>query len=158
MSKSLIILVVAVSAASVLPLTASSAATGGSFTIDSRLDAKSATNVDAKPRGESAGDLNVFSTSLTRDGHPAGRAEYVQTLVDSHYRGISNRVDLLLSDGTLELQGAGLEKRPPGGAKPAPETDLAIIGGTGAYAGARGAVRVTDTSRTTQRLTVTLAG
>lgn len=156
MSKPLIVLAAAVSAAALLPLSASPAATGGSFALDSRSDAKSSTMLDAKPRGESAGDVNVFSTSLTRGGRPAGRAEYIQTLVDNRYRGISNRVDLLLEDGTLELQGAALEVRPPGGAKPGPEADLAIIGGTGAYAGARGTVRVTDTSQTNQRLTVTL--
>jgi hypothetical protein len=98
----------------------------------------------------------VFSTSLRRDGNPDGRAEFVQTVVDARYRGISMRADLLLSDGTLELQGAGLSRRPPGGAKPSSETDMAIVGGTGAYAGASGSVKLVPSGRTTQRLEVAL--
>jgi hypothetical protein len=98
----------------------------------------------------------VFSTSLRRGGRPDGRAEFVQTVVDPRYRGISMRADLLLSDGTLELQGAGLSRRAPGGAKPSSETDMAIVGGTGAYAGASGSVKLVPSGRTTQRLEITL--
>jgi hypothetical protein len=53
-------------------------------------------------------------------------------------------VHLLLPNGTLELQGAGLDRKAPGLRKPAGESDLAIVGGTGAYAGASGTVHPVD--------------
>ena len=99
----------------------------------------------------------MFSTSLRRGGKPDGRAAFVQTVVDPRYRGVSMRADLLLSDGTLELQGAGLSRRAPGGAKPSSETDMAIVGGTGVYAGADGSVKLVPSGQTTQRMEVALS-
>lgn len=155
------VLTFAVAAATVaiaMPLASAPAAPPGSFTLVASLDRQSMVRVDARPRGTSPGDVVVFSTSLRRDGKPDGRAEFVQTVVDPRYRGISMRADLLLSDGTLELQGAGLSRRAPGGANPSSETDMAIVGGTGAYAGANGSVKLVPSGRTTQRLEVTLNG
>jgi hypothetical protein len=113
--------------------------------------------VDARPKRTSPGDVFVFSTSLRRGGKLDGRAEFVQTVVDPRYHGISMRADLLLSDGTLELQGAGLSRRAPGGSKPTSETDMAIVGGTGAYAGESGSVKLVPSGRTTQRLEIALS-
>jgi hypothetical protein len=148
----------AAAAAVALPLAAAPAAPSPAtaFTLVARLDRHSMATVDASPRGTSPGDVFVFSTSLRRDGRADGRGQFVQTAVDSRYRGISMRADLLLGDGTLELQGAGLGRRAPGAAKPATETEMAIVGGTGSYAGARGSVRLVPSGRTTQRLEVTL--
>jgi hypothetical protein len=148
--------VAAVAVASVVPLASAPAAPSGSFTLTARLDRHSMVRVDTRPKGTSPGDVFVFSTSLRRGGNADGRAEFVQTVVDPRYQGISMRADLLLSDGTLELQGAGLSRRAPGGAKPSSETDMAIVGGTGAYAGASGSVHLIPSGRTAQRLTVTL--
>ena len=78
-------------------------------------------------------------------------------MVDPRYRGVSMHADLLLADGTLELQGAGLSHRAPGGAKPSSETDMAIVGGTGAYAGQSGSVKLVPSGRTTQRLEIALS-
>jgi hypothetical protein len=148
--------VVAFAAAAWLPLASAPAAPSGSFTLVASLDRHSMVRVDAAPKGVSPGDTFVFSASLQRDGHADGRAEFVQTVVDARYRGISVRADLLLGDGALELQGGGLSRRAPGAAKPSRETDMAIVGGTGRYAGASGSVRLIPSGRTTQQLEVTL--
>lgn len=154
------ILIPAVAAAAVataVPLASAPAAPSGSFILVAGLDRHSMVRVDARPKGTSPGDVFVFSTSLRRDGKPDGRGEFVQTVVDPRFRGISMRADLLLSDGTLQLQGAGLSRRAPGGTKPSAETDMAIVGGTGAYAGARGSVKLVPAGRTTQRLEIALS-
>jgi len=157
MVKQALIPAVAVAAvASVVPLASAPAAPSSSFTLVASLDRHSMVRVDAPPKGTSPGDVFVFSTSLRRAGKPDGRAEFVQTVVDPRYRGVSMRADLLLADGTLELQGAGLSRRAPGGAKPSSETDMAIVGGTGAYAGEGGTMKLVPSGRTTQRLEVTL--
>ena len=57
-------------------------------------------------------------------------------------------IQVQLSRGTLSAQGI-LPQR-------AGNTPVAIIGGTGAYNGARGTALVTDTSRTSARIDVTL--
>jgi hypothetical protein len=158
MFKRILLFAVAAAAVAVaVPLAAAPAAPPGSFTLVASLDRHSMVRVDARPRGTSPGDVFVFSTSLRRSGKPDGRAEFVQTVVDPRYRGISMRADLLLADGTLELQAAGLSRRAPGGAKPSAETDMAIVGGTGAYAGEGGSVKLVPSGRTTQRLEVTLS-
>jgi hypothetical protein len=157
MLKRILILAIAAGAvAYAVPLASAPAAPSGSFSLLASLDRHSMVRVDARPKGTSPGDVFVFSASLRRDGKPDGRAEFVQTVVDPRYRGISMRVDLLLSDGTIELQGAGLSRRAPGGASPSSETEMAIVGGTGAYAGASGSVKLVPSGRTTQRLDVTL--
>jgi hypothetical protein len=143
--------------AGAVPLAAAPAAPPASFALVATLDRHSMVTVDARPKGTSPGDVFVFSTSLRRDGKPDGRAEFVQIVGDQRYRGISTRADLLLSDGTLELQGAGLSRRAPGAAKPSSETDMAIVGGTGAYAGARGTVRLVPSGPVTQRLEIALS-
>jgi hypothetical protein len=157
LKRILILAVAALGVAVAVPLASAPAAAPGSFTLIASLDRHSMARVDARPKGTSPGDVFVFSTSLRRDGKPDGRAEFVQTVVDPRYRGISMRADLLLSDGTLELQGAGLSRRAPGGAKPSSETDMAIVGGTAAYARANGSVKLVPSGRTTQRLEITLS-
>ena len=155
--RTLLCVVAAAAIATAVPLASAPAAPSSSFTLLASLDRHSMVRVDAPPKGTSPGDVFVFSTSLRRSGRLDGRAEFVQTVVDPRYRGISMRADLLLSNGTLELQGAGLSHRAPGGAKPTSETDMAIVGGTGAYAGERGSVKLVPSGRTTQRLEITLS-
>jgi hypothetical protein len=158
MPKRMMLFAVAAAAVgSALPLAPAPAASTGSFTLVASLDRHSMVRVDARPKGTSAGDVFVFSTSLRRSGRPDGRAEFVQTVVDPRYRGVSMRADLLLSDGTLELQGAGLSRRAPGGARPSSQTSMAIVGGTGAYSGAIGSVKLIPSGHTTQRLEIALS-
>src|SRR5919112_4134403 len=154
--RTLLCVVAAAAIATAVPLASAPAAPSSSFTLLASLDRHSMVRVDARPKGTSPGDVFVFSTSLRRSGKLDGRAEFVQAVVDPRYRGISMRADLLLSNGTLGLQGAGLSRRAPGGAKPTSETDMAIVGGTGAYAGERGSVKLVASGRTTQRLEITL--
>jgi hypothetical protein len=146
-TRTLIVVLTAAVATSVLASSSAPAAPSRSFTLTASLDRRSLAR-----EGTSPANTIVFSTSLRRAGKPDGRGEFVQTIVDPRYRGISMRADLLLADGTLELQGAGLSRRAPGAAKPASQTDMAIVGGTGAYAGATGTVQLTPIGPTTQRL------
>jgi hypothetical protein len=157
--KTFVALVVPAAAiAVIIPATSAPAAPSGSITLTSKLDMKTLVTVDAaRPQGHSAGDTITFSTTLIRNGKPAGRGEYAQTVADARYEGVVMQGQLLLPDGTIALEGGGLNKRPPGGADPKSERDMAVVGGTGAYAGARGTVRMTDVGRTSQKLDITFA-
>lgn len=138
-----------------LPAQTTHAAASGSLSLLARLDRPSLVTVDAaRPKGTSAGDTVDFSVTLIRAGKADGRGEFAQTVVDNRYQGINMQADLLLRDGTIELQGGGVNKRPPGGAAPTRDTELAIVGGTGAYAGARGTARLTAVGKTTQRVAI----
>ena len=147
--------VLAVAAAAFLPSASATAAPEGTMTLTAAFEQRSMAKVGGGGKGASPGETIVFSTTLRRAGKVAGRGEFVQTVVDPRYRGISIRADLLLPDGTIELQSAGVSVRPPGGAKPTREPDMAIVGGTGAYAGAAGTVRMTAAGHRTQRLELT---
>lgn len=133
------------------------AAPDGSITVLAKLDRHSLATAGGGHKGHSPGETIVFSTALSENGKPAGRGEFVQTIVDPRFRGVSFRADLLLPTGTIELQGSGLSKRPPGGAMPRSETEMAIVGGTGAYAGASGTVRLLPAGKSTQRLEIDFA-
>lgn len=159
MKKRMIVLAgLATVAAAVLPSALASASPEGGMTLVAKLDRHSMVKVDNGRKGISAGDTIVFSTSLMRDGEADGRAEFVQTVVDPRYHGISAHADLLLADGTIELQNAGLGARAPGGAKPSRQTEMAIVGGTGAYSGAAGSVRLRPAGPVSQRLDVQFEG
>ena len=131
-------------AAALLPLDSAPAAPNQTFTLQSHLDKATLHRIDNGEPGASAGDVTLLATRLTRDGKPAGRALYVHTSIDDRYRGVSMIAHLLLRDGTLELQGEALERQAPGLGKPPTEFDLAVVGGTGAYAGATGTVHPVD--------------
>jgi len=146
----LVVLVAA--AATFLPAALAAAAPEGTMTLTAAFEPRSMVKVGGGPKGTRAGETIVFSTSLRMGGKPAGRGEFVQTVVDDRYRGISIRADLLLPEGTIELQGAGLSIRPPGGAKPSRETAMAIVGGTGAYAGAGGSADLSAAGHLKQRI------
>jgi hypothetical protein len=156
-SSVLAVAAAAATAAAVLPMANAPAAPNASFTLRSKLDKPTLHRIDNGKRGDSGGDMFVLSTTLSRDGKVAGRAEYVQTAVDDRYRGISMTVHLLLADGTIELQGAGLDRKAPGLPKPGSDSDFAVVGGTGAYAGASGTVHPVDV-KGQQELQVHLEG
>lgn len=151
------LIVLAAAAAAFLPSALATAAPEGRMTLTAAFEQRSIAKVGGGRKGVSPGETIVFSTTLRRAGRVAGRGEFVQTVVDPRYRGISTRADLLLADGTIELQSAGVSVRPPGGAKPARNPDMAIVGGTGAYAGAAGTVRIAAAGHLKQRLELTLA-
>ena len=89
-SSAILLSVVAATAiASTVPLASAPAAPSRSFALLASLDRHSMVTVDARPKGTSPGDVFVFSTSLRRRGKLDGRAEFVQSVVDPRYRGVS---------------------------------------------------------------------
>jgi hypothetical protein len=106
------------------------------MTLRSQQVAKSLRFVDNAPRGESAGDTVSFSENLYVGNTRAGFSEVTGTLVDSKRHDANNLTGtLVLRDGTIALQGTALGQ--------APTQHVAIVGGTGAYAGARGEATIT---------------
>ena len=95
--------------------------------------------IDMRPRGDSAGDRYVFSTTLKRAGKRAGRLEADCVAVDPTYQGLQCNVVAFLADGRLTASGAYLAKRVPGVGRVGEQ--YAITGGSGAYEGVTGVVR-----------------
>lgn len=151
------LVVLAAAMAAFLPAALATAAPEGTMALTAAFEPRSMVKVGGGSKGVGVGETIIFSTSLRRDGKPAGRGEFVQTVVDDRYRGISIRADLLLPEGTIELQGAGVSIRPPGGAKPSRETAMAIVGGTGAYAGAAGSANLSPAGHLKQRIELSFA-
>jgi len=103
--------------------------------------------VDNPPRRrESRGDMFTLSGPV-RDaaGRRVGRAEGAFVLTTA--KRAQGSATLLLDSGRLVIEGA---------VGPGRVSELAIVGGTGAYSSARGSVEVTETRRAT-RLRLTLA-
>ena len=97
--------------------------------------------VDLAPKGESVGDRIVLSSTARKDGRVAGRTEAECILQDKTYEGFACVGDLMLADGTLTFQGASVNKAIPNVPRTSDEL-YAITGGTGAYQGAAGTVRL----------------
>jgi hypothetical protein len=117
--------------------------------------------IDVKPRGTSVGDRFLVAETLRRDAKPIGRLLLDCTAVDASYKGQNCVITLLTRDGQITAQGGG-EDRPlpgsggdPGSGDPQTGDVFAITGGTGAYAGATGTLRVRSTSKG-DTLTITL--
>lgn len=112
------------------------------------------TFVDNPPlRRESRGDMAVITGRLRgTDGASRGRlqAYFVATKSGNFERAFRGQVSgtLVLANGDIVLEGVTDDRRD--------EEPLAIVGGTGAYSGARGTAVVTDTrTETGFRLTFT---
>ena len=104
--------------------------------------------VDNPPRRrESAGDMVIVTGRLrAADGSARGRlqAYFVATKGGNFERAFRGQVSgtLMLPDGDIVLEGVTDDRRD--------QEPLAIAGGTGAYAGARGTAVVTDTPTLTR--------
>jgi hypothetical protein len=104
--------------------------------------------VDNPPlRRESAGDMAVVAgRARGTDGAPRGRlqAYFVATKSANFERAFRGQVSgtFMLNDGDIVIGGVTDDRRR--------EEPLAIAGGTGSYAGARGTVVVTETRRETR--------
>jgi len=119
-----------------------------------------AKDVDVNPRGLSLGDYFVATENLFRQSTKVGTDHATCTLTRLEPRtGAPKRfaaqclVTLVLPEGQVTAQGVrtgALSQRQP------PRFTLAITGGTGAYATARGQVRIVDLNATDSRLTLTL--
>lgn len=123
--------------------TASNAAAGTTETLTLIGHLKSQHIVDNGKKGDSAGDVGTLSGTLSRDGKSVGRYLGVCTQLNARGRSVCQFV-FALPHGQLEIQsgyGAGVN-----GNRVVRD---AIIGGTGAYAGARGDAAGQETGRTT---------
>jgi hypothetical protein len=93
--------------------------------------------VDQLPKGESAGDTISFSQVLYRGRKQVGYAEVTGTLLDNARHDADNLAGtLVLKDGTIVLQGTSLGTTPT--------QHLAVVGGTGVYAGKHGEAVITN--------------
>ena len=89
-------------------------------------------------RGVTAGDLLVLTNPLTRpDGSTAGTLHAACTVIDAR---TSIDTAILHCNGSYVLRHGTLALSTTGAVASAPTLSLAVTGGTGAYAGARGTV------------------
>ncbi len=109
------------------------------------LTAKTQKHVGFFPKGRPRqGDRLGFGDRITGDDTGVDRG--VCTIIGS--KGVLCTVQVQLSRGTLSVQGLVPQR--------SRNTPVSIIGGTGAYNGARGTALVTDTSNTTSTIDITL--
>jgi hypothetical protein len=98
--------------------------------------------LDNRPKGISVGDEFLISATLTEGSATVGRLEFVQHVIDKKYQGIEEVVTLVLPDGTIDAIGAGFNKTPAGLTAAQNPTALGIVGGPGAYVGAKGELTI----------------
>jgi hypothetical protein len=111
------------------------------------VDTGRETYIDLGERGESVGDIVMFSEVLRAGGKVIGHTEIQCTF---------SGVDAARCNGTIFLRNGKIEA---GGAIHFRKvTRISILGGTGAYAGARGQVEFTDISESRTRYVVRLVG
>jgi hypothetical protein len=151
MKRSLIglALLALVSAVVAIPSIASGAGSSGRTMDLAGVMTSYGVAVDVKPAGESAGDIGYVIGKLSRNGQPFGRYHGVCFTLA---RGTSHCTFTAgLPDGQLLLEasyGPGFNEG---------STALeSIIGGTGAYKGARGQVRDTEVGNTGLRMHIEL--
>jgi hypothetical protein len=137
---------------SILGLSAcSSSSTPADFTAVSAKP--TVTLVDTGATGSSVGDYTVFNAAVTKDGQPFGFLYGQKLLVaepgqDGAPQGLGryeNHLEFDLPDGTISVE--GLQFYTTDGSVPdialTKGEDRAIVGGTGAYAGAHGVLHST---------------
>ena len=95
---------------------------------------------DIRPAGDSIGDRHFASMTLRKNGAVAGRLEGVCTSIDETYEGHMCTLVVILPDGRLAFEGAGV-------ARPIPNVGgrgdrFALTGATGAYVGRDGDLKV----------------
>lgn len=114
-----------------------------------RLDAQLAFfhKTDYKPKGDSAGDAFQFGDKLSTGGAPRGKDFASCVHADKVYYECT--WTLALPDGTIQLNGRARDTNAG--------YELPIVGGSGAYARARGSVVVTDALKKVAHYTATYA-
>jgi hypothetical protein len=130
----------AVAAVTALPATGQQTPTARTLTLTSVTAKGSEHAIDAPPNGDSAGDRFVFASTLRNGAAMAGRMEGDCLAVDAKFEGLQCTLTAVLTDGSITLQGASLNKKLPGSTTPAGDV-YAITGGTGAYVGATGTMK-----------------
>ncbi|MFI2608215.1 hypothetical protein [Kitasatospora sp. NPDC018619] len=95
--------------------------------------------VDLGPAGPSLGDLDVYSGTTVQDGRSVGHGGGSCQLVQVVEGGITAQCLL-----TVEVEGGSLTVQSLWTKGSGAPLDMAVTGGTGAYAGARGTIRFWD--------------
>ncbi len=98
-------------------------------------------SIDVAPAGDSLGDRNVASLTLTKYGKTAGRLSLECVTLDKTYEGHLCSGIIILRRGSLTLSGGGVNRSIPNVGFGGGDV-FAIDGGTGAYARARGTMEV----------------
>jgi hypothetical protein len=121
-----------------------------------------ADRADVPPAGVSGGDMTLFDVPVRQGRRTVGRSRGVQTAI-----AVENGMQTVSTQITYELRGrgslivAGLSAYPAAGTtgtvRNRPQT-RAVIGGTGAFAGAHGTVRAVRSRAGVYRLTFSLSG
>jgi hypothetical protein len=134
----------------VLPATGHDVKPTGTLAFTAKGSSRDQKMVDVRPKGISLGDQFLGAVTLRQAGAPAGRTEVDCVVIDHTYAGQACSLTLILKDGQVTAQGAGVDKRIPGvgGTTPPTGDEFAIMGGTGAYQGAAGTLRL-KSGRTT---------
>ena len=128
----------------VLPATGHDVKPSGTLAFTGKGSTRDQKMVDVRPTGISLGDHFLGAVTLRQAGAPAGRMEADCVIIDRRFEGQACSFTLILKDGQVAAQGAGVDKRIPGvgGTTPPTGDEFAILGGTGAYQGAAGTLRL----------------
>lgn len=103
--------------------------------------------------GPSVGDLSAFNADVTKDGKAFGRLVGTKILVvlpgEDGVGTFQNQLTFVLDDGTITVTGVQPYPVDPNNAAAVQKvregtTHRAIVGGTGAYAGARGVLTTSE--------------
>jgi hypothetical protein len=133
--------------------TASAIDTPRTLTLSTPFEGGKSRHIDLGKKGVGAGDLFLGTETPLRDeetGRRVGEFEGVETILSAAHNGTVHISGALrLGDGSIEVAGT-IRHTDPG-------EPLAVIGGTGAYANARGEVtNREDARRKVNVMTVTL--
>ena len=128
----------------VLPATGHDVKPTGTLVFTGKATSGDQRMVDLPPKGISLGDHFLGAETLRQASGPAGRMDVDCVIIDRAYQGQACSLSLILKDGQVIAQGAGVDKRIPGvgGTTPPAGDEYAITGGTGAYQGAAGTLRL----------------
>jgi hypothetical protein len=142
-----------------LPATAQAPGPSGTLTFTGKGKKRDQQMVDVGRKGLSLGDRFLGAETLKQAGATAGRIESDCVVLDRSYEGQACQLTLLLKDGQVSAQGAGLDKRLSGVAptSTAAGDEFAITGGTRAYKGASGTVVVKSSPTKGDTVTVQFA-
>jgi hypothetical protein len=139
----------------VLPATGHDVKPTGTLAFTGKGSSRDQKMVDVRPKGISLGDQFLGAETLRQAGAPAGRMEVDCVVIDRTYAGQACSLTLILKDGQVTAQGAGVDKRIPGigGTTPPTGDEFALTGGTGVYQGAAGTLRL-KSGRTSDAVTL----
>jgi hypothetical protein len=158
-SKSMVLAALAILAVAtvvmVLPAAGHDIKPSGTLVFSGKGSSRDRATVDVRPKGISLGDHFLGSETLRQAGALAGRMEADCVVIDRRFEGQACSFMLILKDGQVSAQGAGVDKRIPGvgGTTPPTGDEFAILGGTGAYQGAAGTLRL-KSGRTGEAVTL----